>query len=388
MISTKRSELDEISDFYALQLENPVNVLTQDQARSFLSNSTAENKYSFFIRGVQLEQLNTDYNIVFDNLQWTKGALPNVFESLKQLRKVKERAEAKLARTKQQANLREQHGSVMRQYCWSQVEGQERTIAEARAEVAEAQAKIETREREAQEKSDAYTRKNEACQQANTSLEQIQEGRASMEADRDEKKDEFQKVKALMGNDLVGQRQLKGDMEIAEQTCKKREELIEEEKARLEALTDGSQATLVQAVEDAKTELENVKAEAEQHPSKRTRLERDRDTADLREKDVKAEVDRRQSEFNDVTRKLASLQQNNPDPMKGYHPSVRQLLKMIDNEKRWRKKPVGPVGMHVKLNQPKWSPLLERYLGGMLNNFIVTCKADEVLLSNLIKKAN
>lgn len=45
VISTKREELDAINDHMGLQVDNPMTVLTQDTARQFLGNSTAEEKY-------------------------------------------------------------------------------------------------------------------------------------------------------------------------------------------------------------------------------------------------------------------------------------------------------------------------------------------------------
>ena len=45
-----------------------MNVLTQDMARQFLSNSSPSDKYKFFIRGTQLEVLDADYKLMEEHL--------------------------------------------------------------------------------------------------------------------------------------------------------------------------------------------------------------------------------------------------------------------------------------------------------------------------------
>lgn len=45
IVSTKREELDKILDHMNIQVDNPINVLSQDAARAFLTKSNAKAKY-------------------------------------------------------------------------------------------------------------------------------------------------------------------------------------------------------------------------------------------------------------------------------------------------------------------------------------------------------
>ena len=45
LISTKREELNAICDHANIQVDNPMNILTQDSARKFLSSSHSDEKY-------------------------------------------------------------------------------------------------------------------------------------------------------------------------------------------------------------------------------------------------------------------------------------------------------------------------------------------------------
>lgn len=126
IISTKRSELDDICDFYALQLDNPVNVLTQDMARQFLNSSTPAEKYKFFIKGVQLEQLDQDYSLLGESLDYIDASLENHKEDCRMTRVKRDDAKTQFRRCEAQATLRERISTFCRKQAWAQIEAQEK----------------------------------------------------------------------------------------------------------------------------------------------------------------------------------------------------------------------------------------------------------------------
>lgn len=54
VVSVKKQEVEEISEWYALQIGNPLTVLSQDNARQFLNAASPAQKYKYFVSGVQL----------------------------------------------------------------------------------------------------------------------------------------------------------------------------------------------------------------------------------------------------------------------------------------------------------------------------------------------
>lgn len=122
VISTKRSELDEITDFYAFQLDNPVNVLTQDMAREFLNSSRPNDKYKFFIKGVQLEKLNQDYLLVYQSLDNVTSQLAHVEEACRIAKKQKDETAAKYRSLSMQNSLRDKQKRYEWMHAWAQVE--------------------------------------------------------------------------------------------------------------------------------------------------------------------------------------------------------------------------------------------------------------------------
>lgn len=126
IISTKKGDLDAITDYFNLQIDNPMNVLSQDMARQFLSSSSPAEKYKFFVKGVQLEQLDADYRIIEQYIDQMKESLEVQREDLKILRATKEKAQRRLELSDQRNTLRQRIRNLRAQMAWAQVENQER----------------------------------------------------------------------------------------------------------------------------------------------------------------------------------------------------------------------------------------------------------------------
>ena len=56
-ISNKKRDLQEILDYFAIPISNPMCFLSQDSARSFLTASTPTDKYNHFVKGTLLQQI-------------------------------------------------------------------------------------------------------------------------------------------------------------------------------------------------------------------------------------------------------------------------------------------------------------------------------------------
>jgi structural maintenance of chromosomes protein 6 len=126
IISTKKSDLEDITDAFALQLDNPMNVLTQDAARQFLNASTPSDKYRFFIKGTQLEQLDHDYRMMEQNLDHTKVLVETQKENVKDLHEKYKEAHRLYEQSQRQGALRDKARRYTNQYIWLQVTNKEK----------------------------------------------------------------------------------------------------------------------------------------------------------------------------------------------------------------------------------------------------------------------
>lgn len=126
VVSTKKTDLDSITDYFALQIDNPMNVLSQDMARQFLSTSSPAEKYKFFVKGVQLEQLDQDYRLIEESIDQLNEKLNVHKEELTVLETKREKARGRLAVSDRHEGIRARLRNLRAQMAWAQVEEQER----------------------------------------------------------------------------------------------------------------------------------------------------------------------------------------------------------------------------------------------------------------------
>ena len=62
-----KKDLDELLDKLNIQVENPVAILDQEEAKKFLMGKAAE-KYQFFMKATELERINTTYRNTLEQL--------------------------------------------------------------------------------------------------------------------------------------------------------------------------------------------------------------------------------------------------------------------------------------------------------------------------------
>ncbi|KAF7623335.1 hypothetical protein AFLA_010635 [Aspergillus flavus NRRL3357] len=146
IVSTKKAELDAIIDFFTLQFDNPMNVLSQDMARQFLSSSSPAEKYKFFVKGVQLEQLDQDYRLIEESADQIEEKLRGREQDIMILKHRKVAANQKLDMSDQHESLRNRVRNVRSQMAWAQVEEQERMRSSLEIELARVDEKIATAE--------------------------------------------------------------------------------------------------------------------------------------------------------------------------------------------------------------------------------------------------
>jgi chromosome segregation ATPase len=125
IISTKRDDLQEILDHYQFQIDNPMTVLAQDTARMFLGNSSVDEKYRLFMKGVQLLQLDADYAMMESTVTTMETTLESKKEALQELRNNDRRCKAQLQIFERSTEIENQVRLLQKKFAWVQVKGAE-----------------------------------------------------------------------------------------------------------------------------------------------------------------------------------------------------------------------------------------------------------------------
>lgn len=172
-----------------------MNCLTQDMARQFLNNSSEQEKYKFFVKGVQLEQLDQDYQLIEDYVDAIENTLGTRMQDVEVLKKKKQDADSKFRTAEKHDSLRQKLRNLANQMAWAQVEEQERSLESFAKQMQKAGKIIDDAESEAVAADTAFT---EAVRKLEVASEAVQEAQGGVEPLRETKqqtKDEFDQVR-------------------------------------------------------------------------------------------------------------------------------------------------------------------------------------------------
>lgn len=196
LMSTKKGDLEEICDYFALQIDNPMTVLTQDMARQFLNNSSPYDKYKFFMKGTQLEHLDGDYLIVEQNVEIIDQDLWKKHEDIKVFREAMEKAQSLVALSQKQDERRARIQHLSQQMAWAQVEEQESKLKGYVRKLARTNEKINALEMTAAGLSEAFSQTEQSSEHANSALEQTRTALGPLQEEKARIKTEHARYKA------------------------------------------------------------------------------------------------------------------------------------------------------------------------------------------------
>ena len=67
VISEKKEEVENITKHFQILVDNPVCVLTQEVSKNFLNSKNPKDKFQFYIKATQLEDVKRDYENAFES---------------------------------------------------------------------------------------------------------------------------------------------------------------------------------------------------------------------------------------------------------------------------------------------------------------------------------
>ncbi|PLB51753.1 DNA repair protein Rad18 [Aspergillus steynii IBT 23096] len=388
IVSTKKAELDSIIDFFTLQFDNPMNVLSQDMARQFLSTSSPAEKYKFFVKGVQLEQLDQDYRLIEESADQIEEKLRNREQDIEHLKNRRDAAKQKLDISDQHESLRNRLRNTRSQMAWAQVEEQEQIKSSLDDELVRAHDRITTAETELHgfdvairaAESETETA-SEYVQQAKHRVDDAQTEQERMKSGWDEKMSERHDLQAE-------QRKIREYLKAAETRISETQEKITEENQRLAELHGGSYARKQEQLEEARSEAVQLREQYDEHRREHGRLNRELEEASKAVTMASTPISKARADVEQAESRLSILNEEGGIKNSGFHAKMPGLLRAIHQERAFNRQPVGPIGNHVTLLRPEWSSILENSLGATLNSFIVTSKRDMNILSKIMQKVN
>lgn len=385
-VSTKRSELQAILDHFMIQADNPLSILNQDAAKKFLNASSSKQKYDFFIRGTQLQQLTDEYEEINANLVMSRTLLdkkredlPELYERAKSAQKtMKELKEASQAQDKISQLQKEliciyvAEAKDKRDTAAHDLENEERMLPKYEAKVQETEAKIAQIQKEIDDiEHEKALRNDEALEMRRVELMKSFRSLAV----------EIKAMNAEIRDTDTALKKVEGD--IAHQS-----KLIDEENAKAMRNSDSSRQQAIEQINQlgsSITELEDRLKFTQQSIQKAnesgSKIPEIIKTSDFRTRKI-------QDELNQAQNSIAQYDKAQKNRILLFGNNADRLKQAIDDNNSWLDKPLGPLGLYVKLKEDHkaWNSVIDTVIGGSLGSYLVTNERDERQLRDLMAR--
>lgn len=386
VVSTKKQEVEEISEWYALQIGNPLTVLSQDNARQFLNAASPAQKYKYFVSGVQLEQLDNDYKMSQDTLDKTLILRDDLDEKIDVVKKEMDDAQRLAEIAQKNQGLREKARHYRNQLVWSQVVERERELEQRNTDLARRDEQLIALERDTvkmsgklDEADEKLARAQEAREALNSEEETFEEKMVAAETAWNDAKRKQTELQREERDAHMRLKTLRTDI----QSC---ENKIKEEENRLDGSTGSARAQKDQELSEAQAQEKIINEQIAEAKAKTPAFYQKIEQAKETSRNADRIVQEKRKEVVIAQKGVKDLEQSSGSAFDGYDQDLINLAKQIEKDSGFESKPLGPLGTHITLRKPEWSGLLEKTLGETLNAFVVKSKRDHSRLSSLIQR--
>ncbi|KAG1822914.1 P-loop containing nucleoside triphosphate hydrolase protein [Suillus subaureus] len=373
VVSTKRDELSAICDHMNIQVDNPMNVLSQDAARQFLSASHPSDKYKFFLRGTQLSQLSEEYDACLDNINQTKKVLHQKKQVLPDLRATFKEASVRFEEASKAREQRCKVDELKKELAWAHVAAKQAEMEAKLGEVAKQERrlpKIETEMKAAESQFQLASDAVEQFDKEHSALGDIDH----LTKQRDDLQEKMRSNRVKIGN-------FKNDEKQMNTSLNSLNDAIE---TRLAADTQVKRDELNRRLEFARTDVTNAdRAHKDFLEAKRQKLaEQD----GIKHRGLAAEAKKNSAQERVVAAQsmISQCKEKGQNALAPYGRDIKGVLDQIAKMRWHGDVPVGPLGMHVKLKDMAWADLMRIQLGGLMSAFAVTDARDRPQLKRLL----
>ncbi|KAM7061532.1 structural maintenance of chromosomes protein 6 isoform 1-T3 [Acridotheres tristis] len=388
VISSKKEELIGILDHFNIQVDNPVSVLTQEMSKQFLQTKNEGDKYKFFMKATQLEQMKEDYSFIGKTKKNTRVQIEQGEERLEELKQLYLEKKEIFKSISFVNDLKNRLKDLKHQMAWAVVSEMEKEIellnegikaeegnTELLQKVEECQVKVNEAEKKYKAIQDKLITVSEEAQALHPQC-------ISLKAEVQAKRKAVNETEIIYNRSRTELKRLEKDREqlrkrieelkscdnqVSEPEKLERQRRIAYLKEQLKAFHD-EEIMIGQQVDQFQQAISKCR---EEH----SRLRRERS-------EVQQALDAQQKQLRD-------LKDSKTNTLKRFGPHVPAFLEALEaahKQGHFRKKPLGPLGALIHPKDPELILAIESCLKSLLQAFCCDNHSDERTLQFLMSK--
>ncbi|KAK2465406.1 hypothetical protein APHAL10511_002760 [Amanita phalloides] len=411
VVSSKREELSAICDHMNIQVDNPLNVLTQGNTTQTINiyvlygdrcctpifgilspgrqvqGMVAKLFTTFFLKGTQLAQLSEEYDICLENISQSSKIVARKREALPDLRTALREAVSRYEEASKAREQRKKVDELKKELAWAHVKSKELEMEEKLEISAKANRKLPRVEQQLADARIAFDAATDEVAQleqeyrALGNMDDIGADKEALQAKIRENKArilEFNSDIKLMDSTLL---------QLAEQIARYNKD-IEAEGHRVEKHTQAKREETdrkldeaKQVIKDAEGQRAQLAAEFRELDQQNTDLMNVGKEEDARAAELKSQVQRYQEIIEQCKRK-------ENDKYVPYGNNIKLVMEKIRKMNWAGEIPLGPLGLYVNAKDPdKWGTILRHQLGSYLTAFAITDARDRPVLKKMLSES-
>ncbi len=387
VVSTKKCDIERMVDSLNIQVDNPVSVLDQPSAKSFLQGSNRD-KYNFFMRATDLERYHSALvetkeaiDINNDKAVFGKMQCQILQEKVETLRQIREQFK-KVEKLKADA-------MYMKELCyWAYLKDVHDEVTLYGLKITEEEEKLQELILACKDKDATICKREREVQRLKGRLasvaEDVEESKQGLKLTKEKKRETSQNVNVQL-NLLEGiQRDMKKESEnrirLTAHIAKMREEDVRR------ASTDELRKTR-EALELVSHDILHVQDVVIPNlAEKQNACEFKVDQLEAKHKDRTNALRELNDGLEQEKLQLLSLTKGNAASRFGGQQMVNLMYKI--RKEKFNTDPIGPIGMHIQMKDGidnVYKKIIEESLSGLINGFIVGSTSDMRTLQALIR---
>ncbi|KAM9298713.1 structural maintenance of chromosomes protein 6 isoform 2-T2 [Morus bassanus] len=334
IISSKKEELLGILDHFNIQVDNPVSVLTQEMSKHFLQSKNEGDKYKFFMKATQLEQMKEDYSSIMKTKENTCIQIEQGVERLQELKQLYVEKRERYKSIGFVNDMRNHLEDLKHKMAWAVVGEMEKEIQPVKEGI-----------RAEEGNTEKFVQKLEECRA------KVNEAEEKYKAIQDKLITVSEEAQALHPQCIS----LKADIQARRKAVNEAEVLYNRSRTELKRLGKDDEQ-LCKRIEELKSRREDS--------------------------DVKQALDARQ-------RQLRELKDSKTNTLKRFGPHVPAFLEAVEaayRQGRFKHKPVGPLGAFIHPKDAELTLAVESCLKSLVQAFCCDNHSDERTLQLLMSQ--
>ncbi|XP_012944778.1 structural maintenance of chromosomes protein 6 [Aplysia californica] len=380
-ISDKSHELARITDHLNIQVDNPVSILNQDTSRNFLNSKSATDKFKFFMKATQLEQMSSDYDQVRRKKEGAKQIILDKEQTLPGMRSEVREWETKFKNMTALSELKVKVKHLKHEMAWALVNQKERglrpmekTLSNEMEALPRFQKKVEDSKRQVE----GWEVRHKEVQER---LIECSEEVKSLEPVLQEKKRDIQKAKERLQPIQIKLKECERELAVTRRDRKQCQERIEELRTAASHDYEAERKQREEQIAKLEGQLEKLSLElrVKEHSVEQFRGAVAKNKSDLAA--IEAQLKSREHRLRTVENTLGDLRRAKDDRLLRFGAWMPAVLEKIrQNSRKFHRVPIGPLGVCFDLLDSKWAMAVETCLRGLVSSFVCHDHHDERLL--------